>query len=220
MDRAMFFDRIRRTLFAGRLTSGQVAGIGAILDRAERAGTSAQARAAPYDPRWLAYLLATAHHETGQKMQPVRETLAMSDGQAIARLDRAFARGQLPSVRTPYWRRDAEGKSWLGRGLVQLTHRRNYENMSGLVGIDLLADPDRAMDGATAVEILFVGMETGAFTGVSLADVFGTGRTDWVGARKIINGRDRAAEIAAYGRAYHAALEAAGFSSIRRIVLS
>jgi hypothetical protein len=28
------------------------------------------------DPRWLAYMLATAHHETGGTMQAVRETFA------------------------------------------------------------------------------------------------------------------------------------------------
>ncbi|NHT78788.1 hypothetical protein G8E10_24125 [Rhizobiaceae bacterium CRRU44] len=216
MDRAVFFGNVRRTLFGGRLTSGQVVGMSAILERA-RAGPGGLAGF--YDRRWLAYMLATVHHETGRKMQPVRETMAASDAQAIARLDKAFAAGQLPTVRTPYWRRDAEGKSWLGRGLVQLTHRRNYERVSGLVGIDLVADPARAMDGATAVEILFIGMETGAFTGVSLADVFSAGRTDWVGARRIINGRDRAVDIAAQARAYHAALSAAGLPSIRRISL-
>lgn len=217
MDRAVFFATVRRTLFGGRLTSGQVAGMGAILDRA-RAGPGSAAGCC--DGRWLAYMLATAHHETGRKMQPVRETMAASDAQATARLDRAFAAGKLPTVRTPYWRRDAEGKSWLGRGLVQLTHRRNYEVLSGLVGIDLVADPGRALDGGIAVEILFAGMKTGAFTGVSLADVFTPGGADWVGARRIINGRDRAVEIAAQARAYHAALAAAGWPSTRRIALS
>ncbi|TCQ12318.1 hypothetical protein C8J34_101959 [Rhizobium sp. PP-F2F-G36] len=217
MDKAVFFGNVRRTLFGERLTSGQVVGMSAILERA-RAGPGGLAGS--YDGPWLAYMLATVHHETGRKMQPVRETMAASDAQAIARLDKAFAAGQLPTVRTPYWRRDAEGKCWLGRGLVQLTHRRNYERLSGLVGIDLVADPARAMDGATAVEILFIGMETGAFTGVSLADVFSAGRTDWVGARRIINGRDRAVDIAAQARAYHAALSAAGLPSIGRISLS
>lgn len=217
MDRAVLFGNLRRTLFGGRLASGQVAGIGAILDRAERGpgGTSA-----PYDGRWLAYILATVHHETARKMQPVRETLATSDAQAIARLDRAFSRGELPTVRTPYWRRDAEGKSWLGRGLVQLTHRRNYQALSALIGTDLVADPTRAMDWPTALDILFVGMETGAFTGAALGDAFDATRTDWVGARRIINGRDRAVDIAADARAYHAALGAAGLNSIRRIALS
>lgn len=217
MDRTVFFGNVRRTLFGGRLTSGQVAGMSAILDRARAEPGGANNG---YEGRWLAYILATAHHETARKMQPVRETMASSDALAITRLDKAFASGQLPTVRTPYWRRDAEGKSWLGRGLVQLTHRRNYEVLSGLVGTDLVADPARAMDTSTAVEILFIGMETGAFTGVSLADVFNADRTDWVGARRIINGRDRAVDIAGYARAYHAALSAAGLPPIRRIVLS
>ncbi|KQS77524.1 hypothetical protein ASG25_03440 [Rhizobium sp. Leaf384] len=223
MDRAIFFRIVRRTLFTGHLDPDQVTGIGAILDRSETGqagGPSGSAHPVPYDGRWLAYLLATVQHETGRKMQPVRETMAATDAQAIARLDRAFSAGQLPAVRVPYWRRDAEGKAWFGRGLVQLTHRRNYETMSRRIGIDLLADPDRAMDRGTAVEILYVGMETGAFTGVSLADMFHAARTDWVAARRIINGRDRAVEIAADARAYHAALEAAGHPSFRRIATS
>lgn len=39
------------------------------------------------DKRWLAYMLATAFHETGSRMQPVRETFASSDAQAITNLE-------------------------------------------------------------------------------------------------------------------------------------
>lgn len=199
MQRTVFFQSVRMTLFGGRLSSAQVAGLSAILDRAE-----AEPRGC--DLRWLAYMLATAHHETGRKMQPVRETGAGSDEQAIARLERAFARGLLPSVRAPYWRRDGEGKTWLGRGLVQLTHKRNYERMSQLIGKDLVSDPDRALDSAVAVSVLFTGMVAGAFSGVALRDVFTPSQTDWIAARRIINGQDRAEDIATDAQAYHAAL--------------
>lgn len=199
INRKTVFDAVRADLFGGRMAGTQVAGIEAILDawEATRAGG---------DLRWLAYMLATAFHETAATMQPVRETLAASDAAAAARLESAWARGRMGSVKTPYWRADAEGKYWLGRGLVQLTHKANYERMSRETGIDLVADPGRAMEMDVAVAILFAGMEKGLFTNRRLADYFGAGRADWTQARRIINGLDRAADIAAYGRTFHCAL--------------
>jgi hypothetical protein len=201
-DRTVFFKTIRSSLFDGTLRRPQVEGLSAILDRWDR-------MQAPADRRWLAYMLATAHHETGRTMQPVRETFAASDDRAIAVLDAAFRRGRLPSVSVPYWRRDGEGRSWLGRGLVQLTHKANYERMTAVTGVDLVGHPERAMDIAVAVDILFTGMQGGAFTGKRLADYFSNSREDWTGARRIINGRDKAQLVAGYGRQYLAAIRAA-----------
>ena len=199
-NRHAFFDFVRTRLFKGRLVTGQVEGLTAILDGwRERGG---QDEGPP-----LAYVLATAFHETAATMQPVRETLAASDRSAIARLDEAFAAGRLGSVRTPYWRPDADGKSWLGRGLVQLTHRRNYEAMSDVTGIDLVADPGRAMEMPVSVAILIEGMRRGSFTGRKLGDYFGQAGADWVGARKIINGSDRAELVARHARGFAEALQ-------------
>lgn len=161
------------------------------------------------DPRWLAYMLATAHHETGRTMQPVRETFAESDESAIARLDSAFARGQLRWVSTRYWLPDERRRSWLGRGFVQLTHKRNYRTMGEMIGVDLLSDPGKAMELDVALAILFTGMARGAFTGRKLSDYFSDDREDWRSARKIINGLECADKVAGYGRLYHAAADAA-----------
>ncbi len=199
-NRHAFFDFVRTKLFKGRLAAGQVEGLTAILD-------GWQARVGQDEAQPLAYVLATAFHETAATMQPVRETLASSDRSAIARLDEAFAAGRLGSVKTPYWRPDADGKSWLGRGLVQLTHRRNYEAMSAVTGIDLLADPGRAMEMPVSVAILIEGMRRGSFTGRKLGDYFGQERADWVGARKIINGNDRADLVARHARLFAEALD-------------
>lgn len=199
-NRHAFFALVRTKLFGGRLTTGQVEGLTVILD-------AWQARVGQEEAPSLAYVLATAFHETAATMQPVRETLATSDRSAIARLDEAFAAGRLGSVKTPYWRPDAEGKSWLGRGLVQLTHRRNYEAMSEVTGIDLVTDPGRAMEMPVSVAILIEGMRRGSFTGRKLGDYFGQGRADWVGARKIINGNDRAELVARHARVFAQALD-------------
>lgn len=199
MDRIFFFDAVQQELFAGEITQPQVVGMTAILDAWEK-------RFAEADRRWLAYILATAYHETAYTMQPVRETLAESDMRAVEILETAFAAGRLSWVKTPYWRPDEDGRCWLGRGLVQLTHKRNYEAMSALTGIDLVADPDRAMEMDAAVTILIEGMLQGSFTGHKLADHLNAATEDWVNARRIVNGTDRAEKLAGYAMAFHAAL--------------
>ncbi len=198
-ERSFFFDHVRRNPFSGRLASGQVAGLAAVLEAWEARNPIEGAAA-------LAYVLATAFHETAATMQPVRETLAKSDQLAVMRLESAYSAGRLRTVKTPYWRYDADGRTWLGRGLVQLTHRRNYQEMSALTGIDLVTAPHRAMEMDVAVKILIEGMRAGSFTGRKLGDYFGPGKSDWVGARKIINGNDRAAQVAGYAKAFAAAL--------------
>lgn len=199
IDRQRFFAEIRDNPFPERLSARQVEGTELVLNEFA-------ARAPSGDLRQLAYILATAFHETAQTMQPVRETLAASDDAAIRILDRAFATGRLGQVRTPYWRRDAAGKSWLGRGLVQLTHKRNYQTMSDVIGVDLVAQPERALEPQVSAAILIEGMLRGSFTGRRLSQYFDASRADWEGARAIINGNDRAALLAGYGGAFHAAL--------------
>jgi hypothetical protein len=206
MQRDLFFIKVR-PLFGGSLQQHQVDGLTLMLDYAERHAT----------PIFhLAYILATAFHETAATMQPVRETLASSDDQAIAVLDRSFAKGQLGNVNTPYWRKDRSGKSWLGRGYVQLTHERNYRKLSGVTGVDLVADPAKAMVPETAVVILFVGMELGAFTGQSLGDFISPDGSwkNYKAARAIVNGKDRAMTIADYASKFEAALFAALYRAV------
>jgi hypothetical protein len=214
IDRLRLFKTLRPTLFNGRLRGLQVEGIEAILKGWEERFPHGHRQA-------LAYVLATAFHETAATMQPVRETLAKTDAAAVARLDAAFAAGRLSSVRTPYWRFDGSGKTWLGRGLVQLTHKRNYQAMSKLTGVDLVADPARAMQMDVAVAILIEGMRAGSFTGRRLDHYFGAAGAagaakaaspDWTGARRIINGTDRAALVGAHAKLFDEALAASASS--------
>ncbi|AWN35701.1 glycoside hydrolase family 19 protein [Methylobacterium radiodurans] len=201
LDRARFFASIR-PLF-GTLSLAQVAGIERLLD-------AFLAYAFLLDRRHLAYILATSFHETGQRMQPVREGFATSTADAIARLDRAFAAGRLKSVKTPYWR-----AGWFGRGDVQLTHEANYRAMGALIGLDLAGNPDLALDPAISARILIEGVTRGAstrgdFTGRALEDFIAGARCDYEGARRTVNGTDRAADIAGYARRFEAALTAGG----------
>jgi predicted chitinase len=76
-----------------------------------------------------------------QTMQAVRETLATTDDGATNALEKAWEAGKLSWVKTPYWRKDAEGKSRFGRGLVQITRKANYQKLGLLIGVDLVKDP-------------------------------------------------------------------------------
>ncbi|MBP1853219.1 glycoside hydrolase family 19 protein [Rhizobium halophytocola] len=195
-----FFDSVRASLFAGRLSQPQVDGLNAIADGyAGLCGAD--------DPCRLAYVLATAFHETGGRMMALRETGASSDAEAVARLDRAYAAGRLPQVSSPYWRADTKGRCWFGRGLVQITHAANYRRVGAAIGADLAGDPQLALRTDIAVQVLVIGMRDGLFTGRRLRTYFDGGAADWVGARRIVNGTDRAELIAGYGRAFRAALD-------------
>lgn len=199
INRTFFFDELHETLFPNGLNAAQYQGTEKILDY------WSQSHAA-LDDRFLAYILATAYHETGRAMQPVRETFANSDDQAIARLQRAYERGQLPWVKRPYWNKDSQGKSWFGRGLVQLTHRDNYQRVGNNLGIDLTTDPSAALDDDNAIRIIVEGMIGGWFSGPKLADFFHGKTADWLHARGIINGSESAQKVAGYGKSFYRAL--------------
>ncbi|WP_222403605.1 hypothetical protein [Rhizobium leguminosarum] len=153
-----------------------------------------------------AYVLATAFHETGGRMMPVRETFATSDNQAIARLDSAWAKGKLPWVSSPYWR-----QGWFGRGYSQLTHENNYRTVSIKLGIDLVSFPAKALIPEIAAKVLVMGLKEGWFTGKKLSDYINLRATNFIDARQVINGMDCADKIAAYAVAYAAALEQDGY---------
>lgn len=203
MSNKTFFDAVRDSLFGGRLGQDQVAGIEALCDDWGRRGLS--------DPRWLAYMLATTFHETARTMEPIRER----GGEAY------FHRMYDPAGERPHVARalgnsePGDGIRFHGRGFVQLTGRANYARMAKLTGHDLVDDPERAMEPGIATAILFEGMIDGHFTGHKLADYFGE-TADWVNARRIVNGLDRAEEIAGHGRAFHAALTAGEAADGRR----
>lgn len=209
MDRAKFFAAVRTSLFSGHLSTNQVNGMEAILD---------EWQAKPFDSRWLAYMLATAYHETDNTMCAVSENLNYSAAGLRATFPKYFTTAQARTYayhpeRIANWvyrnrmgNGDfASGDGWRyrGRGLVQITGRDNYAKYG------ISDDPDKALDPHKAVEIMFDGMTNGRFTGRKLADCFSATATDWLGARKIINGTDRAADIAGYAKKFLAALEAA-----------
>lgn len=160
-----------------------------------------------------AYILATARWETAHTMKPVRETLAATSEDAVARLEKAWRTGRLPWVKTPYWRPDASGRSWHGRGYVQLTWEKNYISAGKRLGMDLVSNPDVVMQPEIAMKILVRGSLQGWFTGMKLSDYINDAKVDYRNARRVINGVDKAHEIAALAVSYEGTLEKAQYGA-------
>lgn len=95
---------------------------------------------------------------------------------------------------------------WVGMGLVQVTWARNAKVFGATKPEDLMAWP-------VALRALFDGMDDGVFTTHKLASYFDANTNDPVGARRVINGLDRAELIAGYHFKFLAALKAAGAAS-------
>lgn len=189
IDRARFF-AVARPLFGGHFNGQQVQGTNALLDQL--------ANAAPLDVRFQAYMLGTAFHETAHTMLPIEEI--------------GHGRGRAYGHPTGPWHCVYDG-----RGDVQLTWEANYAHATkrlrelGIIGadVDLEKNPDLAMRPDIAAAIMIHGMIEGWFTGRKLSDYFNDHMTDWLHARRIINGLDRAEAISTYAQAFFAALKAA-----------
>lgn len=91
---------------------------------------------------------------------------------------------------------------WYGRGLVQITWEDNYKRFG-------LKRPEQALEWPKSLDIMFVGMTTGAFTGKSLKQYFNARKDDPVGARYIINKQDKAKFIVGYHKNFLDSIEAA-----------
>lgn len=196
INRDFFFKQVRLTLFGGSLSTKQVNGLTGLLDEWER-------HHAALDDRWLAYALATAHHETDRTMQPIHEYGTRE------RFIRLYSiAGVDPNRARKMGNTEVEdGPRYCGRGFVQLTWKNNYIRAGNEIGYPALVNnPDDAMKPEYARPILYDGMIGGWFTGKKLPDYFNPNKADWVGARAIINGKDKASLIAGYGEAYYAAI--------------
>lgn len=148
---------------------------------------------------WCAYVLASEYHETAKRMQPVKEGLNVSDE----------------------WRRkNLKYYPWYGRGGIQLTWERNYKFATERLRelgykdskgneIDLIANPDQALDPLVSTLVTVIGMLEGWFTGKKLRDYIPAvaSKDNYEHARRIVNGTDRAALIAGYAVEFEHALK-------------
>jgi hypothetical protein len=110
---------------------------------------------------------------------------------------------------------DASGveHQYFGRGLVQITWWNGYAE-SGVAfgyGLELLFNPEKVKEYDVAYDIMVKGMTTGGgyANGRKCSMYFTDSKTDYVAARAMINGSDKAAEIAALAAAFETLLLAA-----------
>lgn len=127
----------------------------------------------------IAYVIATAQWETANTFKPVIEAFWMSED---------WRRKNLR-----YW-------PFIGRGFVQITWRANYQKYSDILGQDLVNYPDKVLEPNIALFILVHGSKNGTFTGMKIEDYINSGATDFFQARRVINGIDKAQEIANIAR--------------------
>lgn len=176
-NREEFFKSYRAAF--GSLDQGEVDGLNFLLDKLEQD---------TFTLKQSAYILATAAHETGvsrngvsQKFRPIKELRERANSPRRKNQDRYWLTG------------------FYGRGFVQITWADNYRKF----GIE--DEPDKALEPETAYAILSRGMREGMFTGKKLSD-FINGQADYRNARKIINGLDKADEIAGKARKFESIL--------------
>ncbi|WP_228557495.1 hypothetical protein, partial [Myxococcus sp. AB025B] len=74
------------------------------------------------------------------------------------------------------------------------------------LGIDLINNPDLALQPKYASEILVKGSINGWFTSKKLSDYINDKKKDYINARRVINGTDKAQLIANYAVVFEKAL--------------
>ena len=209
MIRAKFFDVIRPA-FGGKLDQDQVAGMNALFD----AG-----RDLPL--HHMANVLAQVRRETGGIMAPIKETVMAShknrnptDAEVVKRLEKAWAGGKLPWVKSPYWRGNP---AWFGRGQIQITHRENYAKFG-------ISNPDDALRLDVSARVAVKGMAEGMFRGRKLSDYRfpeALASPPAMNPRRIVNGQDGSdAEVARFHRQFATALETARWGQVGSLAVN
>ena len=139
--------------------------------------------------RQLSYVLATAYHESAFTWRTDIREIGRGNGKSYGKTD--------PET----------GQAYYGRGLCQLTWKYNYTKFSDILNADLVNNPDLALEMENSVSILMIGMRDGLFTCHKLSNYFNDSLTDWVNARRIVNGTDCANAIAANAMKFYSALQ-------------
>jgi putative chitinase len=187
IDRKFFFDSVRESLFNGVLSQRQVDGMECVL-------TCWEQHFADSDTRWLAYAMATAHHESAFVWDAIEE----------------YGKGSGKPYGVPAGPYD---ETYYGRGLVQITWWENYQkaekNLAERYQMEIPFEqyPHRALEIEPAALVLLDGLVWGWFTGAKVGDFFNDTKNDAYNARKCVNGLDRADTIAGYHHSFLSALK-------------
>ena len=197
-NRSPFFAAYRAAY--GALTSAQVSSLESLLESMEQEQEISNVKQ-------FAYMFATIKHETANTFHPITEMGAVSYfnrydpilADTVVRRAAAKSNGNTAK---------GDGYKYRGRGFVQITWKNNYKKLGDALGYDLVNNPDQALDPVVAYKVMSYGMRKGIFTGKKLSDYITDTATDYVSARRIINGTDRADTIAGYAVSFEKILKA------------
>ena len=94
-----------------------------------------------------------------------------------------------------------DGAKYKGRGYVQIVGRRNYTKLNGLLELegtpnDLVSNPDAANIPEIAYKTASIVLIEGLFTGKKMSEFITATEADYIGARRVTNGNDKAELIA------------------------
>lgn len=199
IDPRIFFNLYRERF--GSLTQSQVNALIALT-------TYIETDPLTQDIRHFAYMLATIKHETADTFLPITEygPVAYFDkynfGTKIGKMLGNTEHG--------------DGYRFRGRGYVQTTGRTNYQKISKAWNvahptdtIDLEKKPDLMLTPGISYFATSHAMLNGIYTGKKLRDYIDGSKCDYINARRIINGTDKAKLIAGYAESFEAILKAA-----------
>lgn len=198
MNEKVFYDEIRKSkIFGASFDSKEFEGVREILKDTTAAG---------WPLSYTAYALATAFHETAGTMQPIKEYGGRSYFMRMYDVS-----GERPKLARQNGNTSiGDGAVYFGRGYVQLTWKNNYKFAGEQLKIDLVNNPDLALNPDIASDIMIRGMQEGWFTRLKLSDFLparGTANLSrFKSARRIINGTDKDKLIAEYAIIFQNAL--------------
>lgn len=179
INKKIFFDEYKRNLDPNRsLDSKEIAAIDTFIDLVDTSVCKLELN------QW-AYVFATTFHETNATFLPIKEAYWLSEAWRLKNLRYS-----------PYY----------GRGYVQITWRENYSKFSKIIGEDFVNKPDLVMIPKYAFQIMVHGFIYGSFTTKKITDYITNKKTDYKGARRCINGTDKAELIATYANKFENAL--------------
>ena len=190
------FDIIRKKF--GTLTQEKVDNINLIVATAEKYGLTY--------PQ-TAYVLATVAWETGRTFKAIAE---YGKGK-----ERKYGTLYTNSKGQKYGIAGSDGRTYLyseyphlyyGRGHTQNTWLDNYKYIKQRTGVDVVNNPDLLLDDKLSIEVTVLALKEGWYTGKKLSDYINNTKKDYVGARRCVNGTDKAREIADYAVVFEKAL--------------
>jgi len=183
INRKHFFDSYRSK--HGKLSAAKVKALDFLITKLEAGRFKLETQ--------MAYILATIFHETNGTFEPVIEGYWLGNNRKN-KLYNYYLKNNARALKSIF-PDGVNGLTYEGRGFVQLTHDFNYD------AFGLKDNPDAAMEPETAFLVIEKGLANGTF-GHKLQSHVNETKTDYINARRCVNGTDKARLIAGYAEQF------------------